>query len=297
MNVSETPEDGRQHRGARHHLTKRIDEGHADELEEGEDGGRREAGVVGAAGGDVGRCAGLQLLAVSRRHDELGEREEGDDVDALRKAVTGRPVFCASASLQCEEEVSEKVHGGDAGEELRAEHLRIEAARLGEQFVEQQELDPRAEQLAEQAVDVAAGKEADGLFDFRRASGCASTFRDSTTIAECDHPHAAVSTREPAGAAATRAATPSAMSAQRPMSLRRRRARGSLRRAAARGASAAGTGGRRRRASAGSARPRRPTPTRRPRRVPTHRPSHRRRERASGGHRGRARRPRRRRQS
>ena len=37
------------------------------------------------------------------------------------------------------------------------------------------------------------------FFDFRRASGCASTCRDSTTIAECDHPHAAVSTREPAG--------------------------------------------------------------------------------------------------
>ena len=46
-------------------------------------------------------------------------------------------------------------------------------------------------------------------FDFRRASGCASACRDSTTIAECDHPHTGVSTRERRGTA-TRAATPSA---------------------------------------------------------------------------------------
>ena len=65
--------------------------------------------------------------------------------------------------MQCEEEVPEKVHGGDAGQQLGAEHLRVEAATFGEQLIEQQELDPGAEQLAEQAVDVAAGKEADGL--------------------------------------------------------------------------------------------------------------------------------------
>ena len=53
--------------------------------------------------------------------------------------------------------MAEKVDGGDAGQQLGAEHLGVEAATFGEQFVEQQELDPGAEQLAEQAVDVAAG--------------------------------------------------------------------------------------------------------------------------------------------
>ena len=62
-----------------------------------------------------------------------------------------------------EEEVSEKVDGSDAGQQLGAERLRVESATLREQFVEEQKLDARAEQLAEQAVDVAARKQADGL--------------------------------------------------------------------------------------------------------------------------------------
>ena len=172
--------------------------------------------------------------------------KKGTMLTPCGKAVTGRPVFCASAvpcnaKKRCPKKYTEATPGRSSERSISASKPQLSESSLSSSrnwmpvpssWPNKPSMSPRA-------------KRRTAFFDFRRASGCASTCRDSTTIAECDHPHAAVSTREPAGAAARRAATPSAMSAQRRMSLRRRRARGSLRRGAARGASAAETGGRR----------------------------------------------------
>eukprot|EP00964_Phaeocystis_antarctica_P150625 scaffold118078_cov63-Phaeocystis_antarctica.AAC.4 len=152
--------DRGEHRRARDEPPQRIGEEDTEQLEQPSEHTGHQAEVVCYARGGGRLGARLPRAAVGGGHEQVGVREEWHDVDPHRQSRGGAARALAERNtLQSKGEVAEEVDGAHPWQQLLPQQGAAEAAALCEHGGHQHELDRRAEQLAAQALEVAAHKD------------------------------------------------------------------------------------------------------------------------------------------